>query len=148
MNPHRIKKNNELMTPGVCFICESARDVPFVDMERNHDPEGFVVLRGRKYLCEICVKDAVEALGLQIEDTEKTRNLEDEILGLIGERESLAKDLADSEASKLVVVDANAVIEGVGQRLESAFEKVAASFPKPRAKKSEPSVGLYGGGDK
>jgi hypothetical protein len=53
------------LAPSVCFICESVPpETPFVDTLRTFDAQTFTHLNGRKYICEVCVRDAANALDL------------------------------------------------------------------------------------
>lgn len=78
-----------VLSPGVCIVCEGVPPATaFVDTLRTFDPNGYTHLNGRKYLCESCVTDAANALGLS-----------DEAVAVVAaERDELADKVAELEA--------------------------------------------------
>jgi hypothetical protein len=57
-----------VLAPSVCVVCEGVPPATaFVDTLRTFDPGGYTHLNGRKYLCESCVTEAANALGLSDE---------------------------------------------------------------------------------
>lgn len=52
-----------LQKPNCCFVCETTTAERFFDSKRNFDPPGRSHLKGRRYICEICVDKAAKAFG-------------------------------------------------------------------------------------
>lgn len=86
------------------MVCEGVPPgTPFVDTLRNFNPAGWTHLNGRKYLCESCVSDAANSLGLFDEATAPFQ--------------ASAAELADKVAQLQSDVDSYAAIQGAIDQL-------------------------------
>lgn len=130
MNHERIRTRENAQAPAVCFICEMIQGEVLVDMCRNFDPEQpMTPLRGRKYLCEACVKDAAFVLDLGVSQDEldfwKKR----------AEEMELAAD--DAEALTMKVVSVEEFLAGLKPLFEGVEEirhsQVTGRISKPKA---------------
>lgn len=71
-------KFNELLSPGICVICEGGMDgIEFYDTNYNLELDTMIYLSGRKYVCELCFTAMAEHWGYeasnQIEQAESAK---------------------------------------------------------------------------
>lgn len=70
-----VPTDTPLERPGICFLCEGEptreRGELVVDTEHQFNPPGFSHLRGRKYVCERCVREAHDLLPKPVKNVQK-----------------------------------------------------------------------------
>lgn len=101
--------DNPYLPPGMCFLCEQNRqEAKWVDTLLNYDPNVAISLRGRKYVCEVCILELASLLGLDAtlktaydQLLSATRKVVDENDSLKKEVESLTNELLDYFKGKL-----------------------------------------------
>lgn len=118
-----------VLAPGVCVVCEGVPPATaFVDTLRTFDPNGYTHLNGRKYLCESCVTDAANALGISDAAVAVVQAQADVLAAKVAEQEAdleafaAIKDHIESFASRPSIQ----VEDTVAQAVETAKSRKSA----------------------
>ena len=89
---------NELLSPGMCLVCESGtQGLDFFDSNYNLELDTMVYLSGRKYVCEVCFGQMAEYFGYESSDQiryaeEVKEDLQAEVKALYDRLESALSD--------------------------------------------------------
>lgn len=127
--------HENLLAPAVCFICETGAmgEKDFIDTGRNHNPGFPSPIQGRKYLCQACVTEAANTIGLG--DVSKAEAAIAEARG-VAERAEAAHSLEQALESAKAFLPAN-VVQAVAEKEARDAAPVEAPAPveeKPKAK--------------
>lgn len=101
-----VTEGKPFLAPGMCFLCEQSNPVRHVDTFR--DFEGIVRERldGRKYVCEQCLAEYGEAIGMLSE--KKADKLREDLLNAKNEVAKLTERVAELEPYEAVIKAATA----------------------------------------
>jgi hypothetical protein len=68
---------SEILPPGLCALCQGS-ELPMVDTLRQNAVAPGNILRGKQYVCTLCVSAIAEAFGIK-SDAEAIKKLENKV---------------------------------------------------------------------
>jgi len=101
-----IVEGKPFLAPGMCFLCEQSNPVRHVDTFRDFEGVVREKLDGRKYVCEACLAEYGEALGML--DPKKAEKLKEDLKHAKNEITKLTERVAELEPYEAIIKKAAA----------------------------------------
>lgn len=134
----QLINKSDLLAPGVCVLCESspADEHKIVDTLKDLVTGFPFFLNGRKYVCEACIKNLGEVIGLtsaeaQAEAERKAADAEAKLVAIGGFLDGLANEIKAgkfAEVTQVTAVPAEEQKSGLEAAIEAGRDPGAVSI--------------------
>jgi hypothetical protein len=139
----QLINKSDLLAPGVCVLCEGspADEHKIVDTLKNLVTGFPHQLEGRKYVCEACIKNVGEVIGLvSAEDRDeavlKAAEAEAKLVAVGGFLDGLADEIRAGKFAQIIqhaAVPAEEIKSGIEAAVEAGTDPGAVSIAGPAA---------------